>query len=317
MIEQARQIAVDFTKQPELLEQTSGRNDAATSQEDDELAKLETSRSPQGEPETLHLPRAAQLPRVPGLPLVETRITIPSAMSFKPNAWTSTPLLRRPSDPLSNRTKFLIAAAIAALPSAYFIFGVSNRPVSVAVAPQTATDLPPLELLPLPEVDATSAKTRGITVERKAEPDVQTTSSKPTTPLDIKPTESAIEARPAPTLPDKESLAASQDASTCFPSASAVRQNHPGGWPSWTLRAPGHEGTRCWYDATRNKAEAEARSPRAGGVTLEADSICFPSASAVLQSHPGGWPSWTLRAPGHEGTRCWYDATRATARDRR
>jgi len=44
-------------------------------------------------------------------------------------------------------------------------------------------------------------------------------------------------------------------------------------------------------------------------------STCFPSASAVRQDQPGAWPSWTLRAPGHEGTKCWYAATRATARD--
>ena len=48
--------------------------------------------------------------------------------------------------------------------------------------------------------------------------------------------------------------AASGPDSSCLPSASAVRQNHPGGWPSWTLRAPGHEGTRCWYAATRDTA---------------------------------------------------------------
>jgi hypothetical protein len=42
---------------------------------------------------------------------------------------------------------------------------------------------------------------------------------------------------------------------------------------------------------------------------------CLPSATAVRQQHPKAWPSWTLRAPGHEGTRCWYDATRSTAHD--
>jgi len=40
-------------------------------------------------------------------------------------------------------------------------------------------------------------------------------------------------------------------ASSCLPSASAVREEHPGSWPSWTLRAPGHEGTKCWYPTTR------------------------------------------------------------------
>jgi hypothetical protein len=39
------------------------------------------------------------------------------------------------------------------------------------------------------------------------------------------------------------------------------------------------------------------------------DASCFPSASAVLQSHPGARPSWTLRARGHEGTRCWFAAS--------
>jgi hypothetical protein len=40
------------------------------------------------------------------------------------------------------------------------------------------------------------------------------------------------------------------------------------------------------------------------------DGSCFPSASAVLQHYPSGWPSWTMRAPGHEGTLCWYAAAR-------
>jgi hypothetical protein len=46
-------------------------------------------------------------------------------------------------------------------------------------------------------------------------------------------------------------------------------------------------------------------------------STCFPSASAVRQDYPEAWPSWTLRAPGHEGTRCWYAVPRATAHARR
>jgi hypothetical protein len=46
-------------------------------------------------------------------------------------------------------------------------------------------------------------------------------------------------------------------------------------------------------------------------------SSCLPSASAVREEHPGSWPSWTLRAPGHEGTKCWYPTTRTTAHDHR
>jgi hypothetical protein len=42
---------------------------------------------------------------------------------------------------------------------------------------------------------------------------------------------------------------------------------------------------------------------------------CAPSADAVKQLHPEAWPSWTLRAPGHEGSRCWY-AKRGAAHQR-
>src|SRR5437899_9631441 len=67
MIDEARQIAVDFARLPELLKQTSDRSEVATSPEDDKLAKLQTSRSPQRAPETSRLPHAAQLPAVTGL----------------------------------------------------------------------------------------------------------------------------------------------------------------------------------------------------------------------------------------------------------
>ncbi len=72
-------MAVDFEILPEPVRKTSGQTEA-TFREDDELAKLKTSRSLQGALETWRLPRAAQLPRVPGLPLVEAPTTIPSAI---------------------------------------------------------------------------------------------------------------------------------------------------------------------------------------------------------------------------------------------
>jgi hypothetical protein len=278
MIGEARQIAVDFARLPELLRQTPSRSEVATSQSNGKLAKLETSGSPQGAPETWRLPRATQLPRVTGLPLVEAPTTIPSAISFEPDAWTSTPLLRRPSDPVPNRTKILIATAVAALPAGYFIFGNSDRPDDVPVAPQTTTsDIPPVESLPLREAkaasaNATSANATDITVESEAEPEVETALLHPTVRLDTKANENGIEARSAHTLPKRgrRSFAASRDTSTCFPSASVVRQNYPGGWPSWTFRTPGHEGTRCWYAATRTAANdhrSEMRRKETGQLT--------------------------------------------------
>src|SRR5260370_22911436 len=136
MVDEARQIAVDFARLPELLKQTSDRSEVATSPEDDKLAKLETNRSPQDVPETSRLPRAAQLSviTVTGLPLVKAPTTIRRSIPFEPDRRRSTQMLRRRRDPVSIRTKFLIAIAVAALPASYFMFESSDRPVDVAVA---------------------------------------------------------------------------------------------------------------------------------------------------------------------------------------
>ena len=264
-IDEARQVAIDFARLPELLKHTSGRGEVDTSPEDDKLGKLETSRSSQDAPEAWRLPRAAQLPAVTGVPSVEAPKTVPNSVSFEPDGWMSTPLLPRPGDPPSNRAKFLIAIAVAALPVGYFIVGNSDGPVAVAVAPQATTDMPPIEFLPSREADAPSANATGITVESRAEPQVQTAPLQSPVPLDANPSQGDIEAGPPQMLPERgrQSFPASRDESTCFRSASAVRENHPGAWPSWTLRAPGHESNRCWYAATRMTAHhhrAEMRS---------------------------------------------------------
>ena len=43
--------------------------------------------------------------------------------------------------------------------------------------------------------------------------------------------------------------------------------------------------------------------------------VCLPSAEAVKQQDPAAWPTWTSRAPGFEGKKCWYASTRAGAHD--
>jgi len=269
MIEDARQIAVDFARLPELLNQTSGRSEVATSKEDDKLAKLETNRSPQGTPETSRLLSAAQLSviTVPGSPLAKAPTTIRRSIWFEPDGWRSPQMLRRPRRFI--RTKFLIPIAVAALLAGYVFFGDSDPSVNVAVVPQVTTNRLSAEFSPLREAKNPLSKAMDITVESHIEPEatditvesriepkVQTAPLQPTMPLDIKPTDNGIEARAPQTLPKKQarSFTPSQVASTCFPSASAVRQNYPEGWPSWTLRAPGHEGTRCWYASTRGTA---------------------------------------------------------------
>src|SRR5262249_11710526 len=106
-------------------------------------------------------------------------------------------------------------------------------------------------------------------LENRAEPAAQTAPLQPALRLDIKPAESGIDAGPPPALPEsgKQLFAAGGHDSACFPSASAVRQNNPGGWPSWTLRAPGHEGTKCWYAVTRTTANDHSSEMEAGGTT--------------------------------------------------
>ena len=215
---------------------------------------LETSCSPQREPETRRLPRAAQLPPVTGLPYIKAPTTVPNAISFEPDGWISTPLLRQPSDPLSNRAKLLIAVGVAALSACYFMFENSDGSIELAVAPQATVNPPPVEFLPSWEPEAPA--TIDTNMENRIEPDVQTAPLQPTAPLDVKSAETGLEARRSHTLSGRgsRSFVTSGHDSTCLPSASAVRLEHPGGWPFWTLRAPGHQGVRCWYVATRTAA---------------------------------------------------------------
>jgi hypothetical protein len=84
-----------------------------------------------------------------------------------------------------------------------------------------------------------------------------------------------------------------------FGHAGCVQQNPASGW-HLTLRARPH---RLVVGALLVLVACPANA-----LSFE----CLPSADAVRQQHPDAWPSWTLRAPGHEGTKCWYAATRST-----
>jgi hypothetical protein len=152
-----------------------------------------------------------------------------------------------------------------------------DRPADVAVAPQATTNVPYVEFLASRKADAPSANATDVTVESRDEPEVQKESLQSARPLDIKPTESGIEAKPPETFTERQRwfFAVSRDASTCLQSASDVRQNSPGAWPSWTLRALGHEGTRCWYAATRFKAHHH-RSEMRRKETAKETALEFP-----------------------------------------
>ncbi len=83
-----------------------------------------------------------------------------------------------------------------------------------------------------------SAKVGDVAVESRDD----AASLQPTARLSVKPPE-AKPSEKQPTAYDP----------SCFPSALAVVQNYPGSSPSWTMRAPGHEGTKCWRAATRTR----------------------------------------------------------------
>jgi hypothetical protein len=149
------------------------------------------------------------------------------------------------------------------------------------------TDQTAISIAQAPSADATR-----ITVESRAD----AASLQPMVRLEMKPTE----ARPPQTLSERGqqlSAATGHDAS-CFPSASAVH-NHPGGTPTWTLRAPGHEGTLCWYGAARPRGSDHRPRPSdhrrettpGKGIRTTENGLFAPSA-------PRGWAEgWDVGLP--------------------
>jgi hypothetical protein len=117
-----------------------------------------------------------------------------------------------------------------------------------------------------------------------------------------KPTKNAIEARLPQTLSTTEYRATTGETSA-MQGSNSVHQASPRGSADAMLDA---RDTKSLIESERQLIAASLHV-----------STCFPSASAVRQDHPEAWPSWTLRAPGHEGTKCWHAASRVTAGDHR
>jgi hypothetical protein len=217
-------------------------------------------RSLNGKPEGWRLPDSPQLGPVRGLPPVA-----PAPRTIAPPRSVPSPLLRPPANPLSSLSKFLVPGAIAALLGGYFVFANSHEEMNVA---QLAADTPPFAGA---QVEPLSAR-----IESKVAPEV-TTSLQPAVRLSQMPIETLIDESRSPQMvqasnsghqasvggtanaqhtktvieQESQTVAGSLPAYTCFSSASAVRQNQPGAWPSWTLQAPGHEGTKCWYASAK------------------------------------------------------------------
>jgi hypothetical protein len=230
-----------------------------------------------------HLPRAPQLPPIPDLaptaqrPVPTRIIDLGKLMPISP--------LRPPRRAFSGGTAFLVAGTIAAVSAGYFVVASWPPAMDFAEAPSSASgETRPAPLSPLPQAILPSGS--------EAAPEPQLTMRS-----EDKPTKNGIE----PSLP--QSLSATEYGATAGETSatqSAVHEASPrSSAPDTVLDAPG----------TKPLIEKE-RQLVATSVHV---STCFPSASAVRQDHPEAWPSWTLRAPGYEGTKCWYAASRPTA----
>jgi hypothetical protein len=133
--------------------------------------------------------------------------------------------------------------------------------VAIAVIPRYGAQLPLFKATAMTIDSRIGPEATDSTVESPIESRVQTVPFQRTVPLDIKPAENSIEAG-SPLRKEALSLTPSPDASTCFPSASAVRRDYPEERPSWTLRAPGHEGTRCWYPKKQTAPDTRRKETR-------------------------------------------------------
>jgi hypothetical protein len=132
---------------------------------------------------------------------------------------------------------------------------------------------------------------------------------------------STIAARRAPTPRSTDEIATGQEQMTRNTDQTAISVDQPPAATASNVTVESQGDASSLQPAARL---TEARPPQTlaeKGKPLSAtsghDGSCFASASAVLQNHPGGWPAWTLRAPGHEGTMCWYAAARPRGGDHR
>jgi hypothetical protein len=265
------------------------------------------------------LPRATQLPPIPGLPPVDAHRAVPTRVSIDPYKRMPRPALRRPHRTLLGRRPMLMAGAMVAGGAGCFVAAIWLPEMNFTDAPIPVPS--EARLLPSPLPQAFLQPSKGA----ETEPSEQ--EPKLTIPSEDKLTKSGIEGRSSQALPATDSttgdtsamsgsnsvhqasptssadaalealdseppierkrhFAAKVHVSTCFPSASAVRQETPTAWPSWTLRSPGHEGTKCWHAATRAAVPPRPRPPYWIFLTIESprDTLQSPYDTSVART---------------------------------
>jgi hypothetical protein len=234
-----------------------------------------------------HLPSAPTLEPPPDILPARANSAGPSRLAIRPEEPRQR-MLRRPRRSVKGWTAFLLVGATVA--GLCVGLGVTSRPpvdISTASSPPLPEKTRPGEVTSLPTRGPPSAEFIDRAISGAADQNaVMATDS------DFNPARGGSEAGLLQTLPAGKSSMARDATSPIAGSSSA------------------HEGSR----ASSSVARFEETKPDTARPV--AASTCYPSAPAVRQDHPDAWPAWTLRAPGHEGTRCWYAKTRAAAHDR-
>jgi hypothetical protein len=235
-----------------------------------------------------HLPSAPTLELPPDFPAARANSAGPSRLAIRPEEPRQR-MLRRPRRSLKGWTAFLLVSAIVA---GFCVgIGATSRPPVVEISTASSPPLPektrPGEVTSLPTGGPPSAEFIDRAISGPADQNALTA-----TDSDFNPTRGGSEAGLPQTLPAGKSSMA-RGATSPIAGSSSV-----------------HEGSRASSSVARfEETKPDTARPLAAFT-------CYPSAPAVRQDHPDAWPAWTLRAPGHEGTRCWYAKTRAAAHDR-
>jgi hypothetical protein len=246
------------------------------------------------------LPRAAQLSPVSGLAPIDMQSAVPTRVADLNNFDKLLPIttLRRPGRVFCGKTAFLFAGMIGAAWGGYFVVASWPPAMDFVDRPSRASSEPPLvPLSALAQAVLPSTRLKGLTAGNEAAPKPQLTMLS-----EDKPPENGTEASLPETLPATEYKATTGEGNAT-PGSISVQQASP---KSGAVAALGGQDTKPQIERESLVSPASVQV-----------STCLPSASAVRQEYPAAWPSWTLRAAGHEGTKCWYAATLATAHDHR
>jgi hypothetical protein len=237
------------------------------------------------------LPSAAPLQPPPDILPTRANRAVPNRLAIRPEGPRQR-MLRRPCRNLKGRMAFLLVSATVAVLCVGI--GVASRPPAVEIPTASSPPLPEktrpgVTLLPARGLPSAEFIDRAISGAADQNARIATDSA-------FNPTRGGSEVGLLQTLPAGKSSMASGATSPIAGPGSV----HEGSLASSSVAG---------FEETKPDTEADARPLAAF--------TCYPSAPAVRQDHPGAWPSWTLRAPGHEGTQCWYAKTRAAAHDYR